>query len=28
MMNKVFHYLKSLMLVELLQGMWLTLKYA
>ena len=26
-MNNVFHYLKSLMLVELLQGMWLTLKY-
>ena len=27
-MNKVLHYFKSLMLVELAQGMWLTLKYA
>ena len=26
-MNKVVHYFKSLMLLELVQGMWLTLKY-
>ena len=26
-MNKVVHYFKSLMLLELMQGMWLTLKY-
>jgi NADH-quinone oxidoreductase subunit I len=26
-MNKVFHYFKSLMLLELLQGLWLTFKY-
>ena len=27
-MNKITHYFKSLFLLELLQGMWLTLKYA
>ena len=27
-MSKVAHYFKSLFLLELLQGMWLTLKYA
>ena len=27
-MSKVVHYFKSLMLLELVQGMWLTLKYA
>ncbi|HEY1033640.1 MAG TPA: NADH-quinone oxidoreductase subunit I, partial [Pseudoxanthomonas sp.] len=26
-MSKVVHYFKSLMLLELLQGLWLTLKY-
>ena len=26
-MGKVFHYFRSLLLIELLQGMWLTLKY-
>ena len=26
-MNKVAHYFKSLMLLELLQGLWLTFKY-
>ena len=26
-MNKVFHYFKSLMLLELLRGLWLTFKY-
>jgi NADH-quinone oxidoreductase subunit I len=26
-MNKVVHYFKSLMLLELLQGLWLTFKY-
>ena len=26
-MSKVVHYLKSLMLLELVQGMWLTLRY-
>ena len=27
-MNKIVHYFKSLFLLEMLQGMWLTLKYA
>ncbi|MFT3762054.1 MAG: NADH-quinone oxidoreductase subunit NuoI [Pseudoxanthomonas sp.] len=27
-MNKIVHYFKSLMLLELLGGLWLTLKYA
>ena len=27
MMDKVVHYFRSLLLLELLQGMWLTLKY-
>ena len=27
-MSKVVHYFKSLMLLELMQGLWLTLKYA
>ncbi|MDO5609329.1 MAG: NADH-quinone oxidoreductase subunit NuoI [Pseudomonadota bacterium] len=26
-MNRIVHYFKSLMLLELLQGLWLTLKY-
>ena len=26
-MNRIFHYLKSLMLLELFRGLWLTLKY-
>ena len=26
-MNKIVHYFKSLLLLELLQGLWLTLKY-
>lgn len=26
-MNRIIHYFKSLMLLELLQGLWLTLKY-
>jgi NADH-quinone oxidoreductase subunit I len=26
-MGKVVHYYRSLLLIELLQGMWLTLKY-